>query len=205
MPEESSSSSSSSSSNKHNATPLFTDRVRTIVGWAYLQKPYIFKLALTGQAITQEFLVYLWCNYLNDPTVYDENGYIANCKLTVSCTNGLFSGQSNEQGQECVSERWVEVKSDGIVDPDEIGDIIDDAQSTYKPIGGGFTNLKHYLSIGNIYSNTARLIHVRFNIPANATTVGYIYPKLILQYDIDFSSSSESSSSSSSSSESAAP
>ena len=177
------SSSSSSSSFYYNSEPEFYDSTDTIRKTSFLQ------IALTNK-YTDEVELHLWANKDDD-----SGGVLENIKLTVACANGLFSGQNNSLGQECVTEKWVEVKSNGVVG----SGIVDDANVSFKAIGGGFTNAIDYLSLGNMPTNTARKIFVKFNIPSDPEMTGTINPKFALQYDVKSSSSSSSRSSSSSS------
>ena len=146
------------------------------------------QVALTNKISSPVQEIHLWSSK-DDPI----GGVATNIKISVACSNGLFTGQDNGIGQECVTEQWLEVKSNGVVG----SGITDDAQATYTPIGGGFTGSK-YLSVGNIPANTARKLFIRLNIPASITSDGSVYPKIVVQYDVESSSSSCSSSSSSS-------
>ena len=119
-------------------------------------------------------------------------------KLSVACANGLFLGQDDSLGQECVTEKWIEIKSNGTIG----SGIVDDANISFKAIGGGFTNAIDYLSLGNMPTNTARKIFIKFNIPNDPEMTGTINPRFALQYDVKSSSSSSSLSSSSKSSSS---
>ena len=184
------SSSSSSQSISYNIEPQWYDSSDTY------ELTSLIQVAVEGNITSPVQELHLWAN-----KDQENMGILENVKISVSCMNGSWSGESNSLGQECVDEKWIEMRSDGVVDPNSQG-IVDDAEGEYKPIGGGFTLADDYQVLGDMPPNTARVIYIRFNIPSDPDTEGIIYPKLVIQYDVGSSSSSSSSSSKSSSSSS---
>jgi hypothetical protein len=164
----------------------------------------ILRVPILGQT-TIEKVVYLWFDR-GDPQSRtpledcDSGEYrITNIRLTVACFNGEFSGQSNKHGQECVDEKWISVRSDGIR-TFYCDSMTDDNQSTYKAIGGGFTNSADYLALGNMYADSARKLHIRITVPEGAESTVAVFPQLVVQYNVTNESSSSYSVSSTSSS-----
>lgn len=125
--------------------------------------------------ISTEHVLHLW-NSKGDSTGLT----MTNCRLTARLSNGLYTGGTNEQGQEIVTGKWVEVKSNGISGTG----ITDDAQTAFTPVGGDPNISGNYLAIGNISPNTARHIHVRVNVPANPATEFSAFPELLISYDM---------------------
>jgi hypothetical protein len=114
-----------------------------------------------------------------------DNGVIlTNIKLTAACGNGFFTGQSKELGQEIVTGKWIQVRSSG-VDGDGLSgieEIVDDNQTAFVSIGGGFDADGDYIRLGDIPPNTARRLEFRFS--AKGEKPDYIsYPKIIVSYE----------------------
>ncbi len=146
--------------------------------------------------VSNELVYHLWNNQDISP-----GATLVDIKLGVSCSDGSFTGKSNAEGQEAVTEKWVSVKSNGAggnINPP----IFDDAQANYKSIGGDLGNPDNYLSLGDIPSDCFRKIFIKIDVPENPETNGPCYPALLVQYTLEepsLSSSSQSSSSSSTS------
>ncbi len=146
--------------------------------------------------VSNELVYHLW----NNQDIWP-GATLVDIKLGVSCSDGLFTGKSNAEGQEAVTEKWVSVKSNGSggnINPP----IFDDAQANYKSVGGDLGNSDNYLSLGDIPSDCYRKIYVKIDVPEDPETNGPCYPALVLQYTLEepsLSSSSQSSSSSSTS------
>ncbi|MFH1677143.1 MAG: hypothetical protein ABIC40_08975 [bacterium] len=79
---------------------------------------------------------------------------------------------------EIVEEKFLQVKSDGVVDPDGKG-IIDDAESEFSAIGGSLIDPDCYHEIGDIPVNCARRLIFRLDIPEEFESNGA--PRLLLQ------------------------
>ncbi len=146
--------------------------------------------------VTNELVYHLW----NNQDIWP-GATLVDIKLGVSCSDGSFTGKSNAEGQEVVTEKWVSVKSNGSggnINPP----IFDDAQVIYKSVGGDLGNSDNYLSLGDIPSDCYRKIYIKIDVPENPETNGPCYSALVLQYTLEepsLSSSSQSSSSSSTS------
>jgi hypothetical protein len=160
----------------------------------------IFEVPLIG-GTTIEKSFYLWFDK-NDPQdrmpkedCADGEYTINNIRLSVSNLDGAFSGGTDEYGQECIDEKWISVRSDGMR-TFYCDQMVDDNQSTFKPIGGGFTNAADYLSLGDMCPDSARRIFLKISVPEGAESDGAVFPKLVVQYNIENESSSSESSSS---------
>lgn len=185
-----SSSSSSSSSRFYNAEPQWYEPN------SYATLTSIITVRVPGQGYIVEYEYHIW----NNRGVIGA-GILANGRLGISCSNGLFTGQSLSQGQEVVTEKWISLKSNGAGG----SGIIDDAQAEYKACGGPLDDYDNFIYMGDMPTNTYRKIFVKVTVPEGAVTDGVSYPLLVLQYDArnpDWSSSSSSISSSSMSSSS---
>jgi hypothetical protein len=109
--------------------------------------------------------------------------------------DGSFSGGTNEQGQECVDEKWISIRSDG-VRTHYCDEMIDDNQSTFKAVGGGFTDSADYLAVGDFCADSARRLFIKVTVPEGVESEGAVFPKLVVQYNVENESSSSESSSS---------
>jgi hypothetical protein len=166
----------------------------------------IFEIPIVGEA-TEEKSIYLWFDR-GDPQsrtpkedCADGEYKITDVRISVANKEGAFSGGSNEEGQECVDEKWISVRSDGVRTHYCDEEMPDDNQTVFKPIGGGFTNADDYLAIGDFCADSARKILFKITIPEGAESETAVFPKIVVQYNVgNESSSSESSSSSLSSS-----
>ena len=100
-------------------------------------------------------------------------------KLTIrnvlgDINNPLYAGANNAQGQEVIDERWIEVKSNGIINP-ESKVILDDAMPDFVPIGGDpLANPLNFITLGDMPANTARKLFFRVNVPVGASSIGMV-------------------------------
>jgi hypothetical protein len=162
----------------------------------------IWKIPVKGEA-TIEKAVYLWFDKGDpqDRTPKDEcsDGQykITNVRITVANMDESFSGGTNQQGQECVDEKWISLRSDG-VRTHYCDEMIDDNQSTFKAVGGGFTNASDYLAVGDFCADSARRIFIKITVPEGVESEGAVFPRLMVQYNVENESSSSESQSSSS-------
>ena len=160
----------------------------------------IWEVPVKGQA-TLEKTVYLWFDR-GDPQDRtpkedcSEGQYkITNIRVSVANQDGSFSGGTNQQGQECVDEKWISIRSDG-VRTHYCDEMIDDNQSTFKAVGGGFTNSADYLAVGDFCADSARRLFIKVTVPEGCSSEGAVFPKLVVQYNVENESSSSESSSS---------
>jgi hypothetical protein len=126
-------------------------------------------------ATSTEVILHLW-NSKEDAS----NLTMTNCQLTTRLPNGLYTGGTDEEGQEAIDEKWFEVKSDGVTG----ADITDDAQASFTAIGGDPSVGGNALSIGDIKVNNARHIHVKVNVPGSPTTVFSTFPEFVIIADM---------------------
>ena len=85
---------------------------------------------------------------------------------------------ANSVSEEIVEGKYIEVRSDGVMDPDSAG-IVDDEESEFTGIGGDLTEPGAYHSIGDIPTNCARRLVFRVNPPSDLTVTGF--PGFLLQ------------------------
>jgi hypothetical protein len=151
-----------------------------------------------GTTIDKE--IYIWFDRDDPQTRFptsdcpDGPYVITGVKLSVACMEGEYSGQTNLEGQECVDEKWIKARSDGVRGYG-CEEMVDDEQKTYKAIGGGFDNSADYLSLGDFVPDSARKIFVKIEIPEGIDTSTEAFPQLVVQYSVENTSSSSQSSS----------
>ncbi len=148
---------------------------------------------VADKGYVEEYVWHLWNN-----KDINSGSNIVSLKLGVACSNGLFTGQTTYQGQEAVTEKWISVKSNGAGG----SGIVDDANASFKAVGGALDDVDNYLSLGDMPADTYRQIYVRVEVPAGAESDGFTYPVLVLEYTLEDPSVSSSSISTSSSSSS---
>lgn len=78
-------------------------------------------------------------------------------RVTFSNIDWSWSGGDNSQGQECLSEKWLEAR---------------EGAGAWTPIGGLFTTAGNYLEISNPAAGSYTEIELRLNVPAGAETAG---------------------------------
>lgn len=132
-------------------------------------------------AISDPAEVHVW----NSKDVED-NDTAENVRVTLRNTtvvnNDFYNGNTNANGQEAVSERWLEARSSGVIDPDSVG-IVDDAMPNFIPVGGNpNSDPANSLPLGDIPSNCARKLFLRLNIPAIAETAEEVNATFRLEY-----------------------
>ena len=146
---------------------------------------HLFLDAKNGDVVEKQ--LQLWCNkergYSQDTTgggSFYLGQTVSNVKITVDYK---FTDETlDRNGKELIAEKWVELRSFGIVDFYSWG-MADDLQTVFKPVGGGFVNADDYLSIGDIGPDCARIIELKLNMPATIDLSGLIFAKLIVQAD----------------------
>jgi hypothetical protein len=115
--------------------------------------------------VSQEVEVWIW-NKKN----FDDAPIATDVRVSVlpanACANAIVDG------------KYIEVKSDGIMDPDNRG-IVDDAEEDFTGIGGPLTESGSYHSIGDIPTNCARRLIFRVNAPVGLSLDGI--PRFHLQ------------------------
>ena len=84
----------------------------------------------------------------------------------------------NSWAEEIVENKYLSVKSNGVIDPEGKG-IIDDGESEFSPIGGSLVDPDCYHEIGDIPVNCARRLIFRLDIPEGFESNGA--PRLLLQ------------------------
>ena len=120
-----------------------------------------------------EFIIHLWnAKNESDPALKVDSPFI-----TLSLADGSYSGGEEPDGAEMVSEKWFEIKSNGVVG----SGITDDAQGGFTPVGGDPQT--GGLALGAIPSGTARVLHCRVNLPATPATVYSCRPRLLVSYN----------------------
>ncbi len=119
-----------------------------------------------------EFLLYIW----NDKTG-GEALKMDSVVVTVSLSDGAYTGGTDAAGQEAVDEKWFEIKSSGVMGDD----ITDDEQSAFTPVGGDPST--GGLSIGEIPTDAARILHCRLNVPAQVSTSYNANPRLEIGFN----------------------
>ncbi len=114
---------------------------------------------------SQEVIVWLWNKKgFNDaPTATD-------VRITVAA--------ANVWAEEIVQNRYIKVKSNGVLDPDGVG-IVDDEEAEFSEIGGELTDPESYHSIGDIPSNCSRRLFFRVDIPVDLVLNGI--PRILVQ------------------------
>jgi len=123
--------------------------------------------------ISTEFIILLWNSRDDtDPALTMDQPYV-----TATLADGSYSGGEDADGAEMVSEKWLELRSSGVVG----SGITDDAQSVFTPVGGDPQT--GGLAIGTIPSGTARQLHCRVNIPAQPSTAYACRPRLVISYN----------------------
>lgn len=85
---------------------------------------------------------------------------------------------ANQYADEIVENRYISVRSSGILDPDGAG-IVDDNEDDYSPIGGDLTDPDSYHRIGDIPSNCARRLWFKIETPPDFSVSGM--PRIIVQ------------------------
>lgn len=161
----------------------------------------VWKVPVKGET-TIEKTIYLWFDKEDpqDRTPKDDctagQYKITNVRVSVANLGGTFTGGTDEQGQECVDEKWISIRSDG-VRTHYCDEMVDDNQSTFKSIGGGFTNAADYLALGDFCADSARRLFIKVTVPEGCSSEGAVFPKLVVQYNVENESSSSESSSSS--------
>lgn len=97
--------------------------------------------------------------------------------------NMFMEGVGNINGEELVKEKWIQARSNGVVDPGNVG-IVDDAMTVFVPIGGD-PNIDptNFLQIGDMPPNTARIIELILTVPANAESDGVVSFQLFVDKD----------------------
>lgn len=120
-----------------------------------------------------EFIILLW-NSRDDAAT---SLTMDQLYVTATLADGSYSGGEDADGAELVSQKWLELKSNGVVG----SGITDDAQSVFTPVGGD--PLTGGLSIGAIPSGTARQLHCCVNIPVDPSTVYSCRPRLLVSYN----------------------
>ncbi len=103
---------------------------------------------------------------------------MGNIRITVALTNGAYAGGSYPQGAECVAEKWVELKSAGVLG----AGLVDDGQTVFTPVGGD--PALNGLAAGPIPAGAGRVIAMRINVPASPTTPFAATPWLDITYDV---------------------
>ncbi len=118
----------------------------------------------TGSS-TQELEVWLWNkkDFTDAPSATD-------VRIAVRA--------ANPYAEEIVENEYVMVKSDGVMDPDEVG-IVDDEETEFTSIGGALLDDTKYHSIGEILSNCARRLIFIIDIPGEMEVSGI--PSVIVQ------------------------
>jgi hypothetical protein len=116
-------------------------------------------------AMSREIEVWIWNkkNFDDAPTATD-------VRVSVLAANTVSDG--------IVEGKYIEIRSDGVMDPDDAG-IIDDAESEFSGIGGELTETGAYHSIGDIPSNCARRLVFRIGPPEELVLSGF--PRFLLQ------------------------
>lgn len=132
---------------------------------------FLFGLKKSGE-LSGEFAVDLWNNRNGTEKLLS----MGDISISVSLLDGSYTGGWFEEGQEMVDEKWLEAKSNGVTGTG----IIDDSQTVFTPIGGDPAT--GGLAVGDIPAGTARRIHFRLNIAADAETPFSIYPALNVSY-----------------------
>ncbi|HDS29911.1 MAG TPA: hypothetical protein ENN67_02580 [Firmicutes bacterium] len=77
-----------------------------------------------------------------------------------------------------IENKYLSVKSDGIIDPDNRG-IVDDSETEFTKVGGSLVDEGGCHSIGDIPSNCARRLIFRLDLPEDFSVNGF--PRLIIQ------------------------
>ena len=123
--------------------------------------------------ISAEFIILLW----NSKNQTDPSLTMTQLYVTATLADGTYSGGGDADGAEMVSQKWLEIKSSGVVG----SGITDDAQSVFTPVGGD--PLTGGLAIGAIPSGAARQLHCRVNIPAQPSTAYASRPRIEISYN----------------------
>ena len=120
---------------------------------------------LRPDVVSQEIEVWVWNkkNFDDAPTAVD-------VRVSVLAANAV--------ADEIVEGKYIEVRSDGIMDPDENG-IVDDSESEFSGIGGELTDEDAYHAIGDIPTNCARRLIFRIDPPSELSLSGI--PRFNLQ------------------------
>ncbi|GMT43063.1 MAG: hypothetical protein IEMM0002_1474 [bacterium] len=120
--------------------------------------------------ISAEFILHLWNGKGgSDPALQMKDVYI-----TASLADGSYSGGADADGNEFITEKWLEVKSSGVTG----SNIVDDAQASFTPVGGEPST--GGLAIGPIPSDAARHLHCRVNLPAQPSTLYKCRPRIVV-------------------------
>jgi hypothetical protein len=124
-----------------------------------------FGTILAGNA-GQDVVVWLWNkrDFRDTPTATD---------VRISVAAG------NAGSEEIVENRYVSVRSDGVMDPDGVG-IVDDAEVDFTPIGGGLLDPDSYHQVGDISTNCGRRLFFRLEIPEGHALKGI--PMILVQF-----------------------
>lgn len=109
---------------------------------------------------------------------------MTNIRLTIANATDVagdsYSNNTNENGQEIVDEKMVEIKSSGIVGPSAI---TDDAMTSYKAVGGDpNVDVNNYLVLGDIPADSGRVLFFRINVPGDAETQGSVAFRIRIGY-----------------------
>jgi len=127
---------------------------------------------LLAPGASSEAQIYLW----NDRGgLLGKSQTLTDVELGILCGNGEIAGQEDPLGQEIVDEKWLSVKSNGVLG----SGIVDDAQAAYQAIGGSARR-----SIGDIPPQCARKIHLKMTPPASPETIT-AYALLAVFYEVE--------------------
>ena len=115
--------------------------------------------------MSREIEVWIWNkkNFDDAPTATD-------VRVSVLPANSFSEG--------IIEGKYIEVRSDGVMDPDNMG-IINDAEPEFSGIGGELTEPGAYHSIGDIPTNCARRLVFRLDLPEEQVLSGF--PRFIFQ------------------------
>ncbi len=125
---------------------------------------------LNSGEVSKEVELHLWNNRLGNFKTLS----MTEVFLSLSLVDRSFAGGLNEDGQEMLDAKWLELKSNGVSG----SSIVDDVQALFTPVGGN--PVASGLSVGVIPSGTARHIQLRINIPQQVATAHSIYPKFLI-------------------------
>ena len=114
---------------------------------------------------SQEISVWLW-NKKN----FDDAPVAEGVRITAVA--------ANDYADEIVDNRYISIRSCGVLDPDGAG-IVDDDEDEYTAIGGPLTDPDSYHLIGDIPSNCARRLWFKIETPAEFSVSGV--PRIIVQ------------------------
>lgn len=76
----------------------------------------------------------------------------------------VSASAANQSAVTIIQNKWLQVRVDGVMDPDETG-IENIQEENYTPVGGSVLDPDDFHAMGDIPTNCARAVHFRIAVP----------------------------------------